>query len=172
MHNDFTPVTPFEKVREFHKAFKQPLQTGGPSLEKIEDRIHLRMSLIAEEFLELVEAVYGVNSSQVMEDAWNDAVEKDENNRDLIETIDAIADLEYVVNGMSLEAQVNLDDVVAEVHRSNMSKLDDEGEPIMSDGVTPDVNDGKVKPKGKILKSPDFTLPNIPEVLDATSIDE
>lgn len=158
-------LTAFEQVLEFHTKFKQPLTEGEPSLERIEDRIHLRMNLIAEEFGELVEAVYGEASADTFNEAWQRIQKFDQKNRDLIETVDALGDLIYVINGFALEAGVNLDQVVTHIHESNMSKLDESGEAIISDGVTPYVGDGEIKPKGKILKGPNFWEPNIKSVI-------
>lgn len=155
----------YQQVLEFHKAFKQPQVDGGPSLEAIEDRIDLRMSLIAEEFEELVEAVYGPAAASLFAEVWPRMLEADEGVRDLIETVDALGDLTVVINGFGIEANVDMDKVVTEIHASNMSKLDYNGNQIESDGVTPDPRDGKVKPKGKILKGPNFFEPNIAKVL-------
>lgn len=158
-------LTAFEQVLEFHTKFKQPLTEGEPSLKRIEDRIHLRMNLIAEEFGELIEAVYGEASADTFNEAWRRIQKFDQKNRDLIETVDALGDLIYVVNGFALEAGVNLDNIVTHIHESNMSKLDDNGEPVVSDGVTPAAYDGEVKPKGKVLKGPNFWEPDIEGVL-------
>ena len=146
-----TEKTDFEKVREFHEAFKQPQVVGPPSLSAIEDRISLRMNLIAEEFEELLEAVYGKASAQIFSQIWPQIESSDEKSRDIIETADALGDLKVVINGFGVEANIDLDKIVSEIHDSNMSKLDDNGNPVESDGVTPDPRDGIVKPKGKIL---------------------
>jgi len=164
--------THFEKVKEFYKAFDQFIPVGHASLESViipEDRVHLKMNLIAEEFIELVEAVYGLESGKVLHKAWAEAQILDEENRDIIETADALADLDYVINGFAIEACIDLDKVFDEVHASNMSKLDDEGRPILSDGVTP-APDGQVKPIGKILKGSNFREPDIKKVLNANPI--
>ena len=159
------PLTDYQKVVEFHQKFKQPQVDGPPSLEAIEDRIHLRMDLIAEEFEELIEAVYGPAAAKLFLEVWPAVKAADEGARDLIATTDALGDLKVVINGFGVEANIDLDAVVSEVHASNMSKLDEEGEPIVSDGLTPDPRDGKVKPKGKILKGPNFFEPNLERVL-------
>lgn len=161
------PTSSYRQVLEFHKAFKQPQVEGGPSLEAIEDRINLRMSLIAEEFEELVEAVYGPASAALFAEVWPRMMAADEGARDLVETVDALGDLTYVINGFGVEANVDLDVVTTHIHESNMSKLGHDGNPVEADGVNPDPRDGKVKPKGKILKGPDFWEPNIASVLRA-----
>lgn len=158
-----------EQVREFYAAFNQdvPPSESQPSLDNdvIKDRVDLKMDLIAEEFFELVEAVYGKKASDLIESQWSAAKALDDGNRDIVETADALADMEYVIAGMAIEANIPLDEVFDNVHESNMSKLGEDGKPILSDGVTPDPRDGKVKPNGKILKGANFWEPNIPEIL-------
>lgn len=159
------PLTDYQQVLEFHRKFKQPQVEGGPSLEAIEDRIPLRMGLIAEEFEELLEAVYGPAAAAIFAEAWPKIQAADEGVRDLVETVDALGDLKYVINGFGVEANVDLDTITTHIHESNMSKLGEDGEPVMSDGVTPDPRDGKVKPAGKILKGPNFWEPNIAQAM-------
>lgn len=65
-----------------------------------------------------------------------------------IETLDAIADLIYVLIGLALKCGYDLDGAFREVHRSNMSKLGADGKPIYRED-------------GKILKGPNFTPPNL-----------
>jgi predicted HAD superfamily Cof-like phosphohydrolase len=156
-----------EQVTEFYNAFGQglPSTESKPSLtnDLIRDRIGLKMSLIAEEFIELVEAVYGGQSGSTLADAWKKAQKEDEGNRDVVEASDALADLLVVIYGMALEANIPLDRVFDEVHSSNMSKLGEDGKPILSDGVNSD------KPVGKIIKGPNFRKPDISRVLDETA---
>lgn len=71
---------------------------------------------------------------------------------DLIEIADGIADVLVVTYGTAAEYGINADNVYDEVHRSNMSKMGADGKPVMRED-------------GKILKGPDFFLPNIKEVL-------
>jgi predicted HAD superfamily Cof-like phosphohydrolase len=160
--------THFEKVLEFFKGFNQHIPSGPASLDESsipEERVHLKLALIAEEFTELVEAVYGKRAAEALNEGWEKAKTLDDKNRDIIETADALADIDYVVNGFAIEAGINLDAVFNEVHDSNMSKLDENGKPILSDGT-----DGH--PLGKILKGPHYFRPNIPKVLKNSSIKE
>lgn len=64
-----------------------------------------------------------------------------------------------VVNQFNISAD-ELNAAIAIVQASNMSKLDDEGKPIISDGT-----DGK--PKGKVLKGPNYVAPDMQPVVDA-----
>lgn len=115
-------------VAEFHRTFGHPVRTT-PVAQPHE--VDMRVELIREEFEEYVEAVRNV---------------------DVLGVADALADLAYVVAGAALTHGINLDAVLAEVHRSNMTKLDDDGLPV-------------VRADGKIVKGPNFEPPNIARVL-------
>lgn len=124
-----TPTTA-EMVTEFHRSFGLPIGTGldgGPSDD-------LRLRLLAEEFREYADAVAG---------------------GDLVEVVDALADMVYVIYGTAVVLGIDLDAALAEVHRSNMSKLQD-GKPLL-------------RADGKVLKGTDFTRPDIPAVLTRTT---
>ena len=128
--NTVPPVSYTELTREFYRAFSQKMPPAGTeaSLDESvisEDRLHLKMNLIAEEFVELVEAA---------------------------------ADLRVVLDGFDIEAAIPTEAVVEEVFRSNMSKLDSEGNPIISDG-------SGIAPLGKILKSDNYFPPNVEAIL-------
>lgn len=167
--NDFK--TSNEKVREFYEGFNQQefISEGPASLDVSnisEDRLHLKMTLIAEEFMELVEAVYGHNSAATLEEAWIKAQKEDDNTRDIVETADALGDLVYVIEGLNIEAGIPSDVIFDEIHASNMSKLDESGNPVLSDGITPAKHDGKVKPFGKILKGDNYFDPDLKAILN------
>jgi predicted HAD superfamily Cof-like phosphohydrolase len=81
---------------------------------------------------------------------FNTAV--DEGN--LIEVADAIADMLYVIAQQALLIGMPVDALLREVHRSNMSKLGEDGQPIYRED-------------GKVLKGPDFSEPDIAGVLVA-----
>ena len=71
---------------------------------------------------------------------------------DLVEVADALGDLDYVVNGAAIAFGIDLPAVTREIHRSNMTKL-------MPDGTA------KLREDGKVLKGPNFELPNLRRVL-------
>lgn len=122
----------FELVREFHEVYGQAIRTI-PTLDIPERK--MRAALIAEEAQEFADA---------------------EAAGDLVEMADALADLLYVVVGAAYTLGVNLEAVLAEVQRSNMSKLGVDGLPIR-------ILEG---PKtGKIVKGPNFSEPDIATVL-------
>ena len=118
-----TPApSPMELVLQFHHTYSVPIRPfSDPTLDY--ERMNMRMSLIAEEFAELMGAVYGPRARAIIEAATAEAVAADEGERDVIEAADALADLVYVVYGMAIESGMNLDSVLAEVQASNLSKL-------------------------------------------------
>ena len=122
--------SPYYLVHEFHKTYAMNINEI-PNMD-IATRA-MRLALILEEAEELAEA---------------------SSNDDFIEMVDALADLVYVVYGAAIEHGVDLDDVLLEVQRSNMSKLHHEtGLPIYRED-------------GKVLKGQNFTPPNIEAVLE------
>ncbi len=96
--------TNFEKIGEFNKAFGvKEHDVPQPSIIKEDPKtIQYRLSLITEEYKELLEAV---------------------ENNDFVETVDALSDIMYVVLGMGRAIGVDLDKAFNIVHKSNMSKL-------------------------------------------------
>jgi len=120
-------MTNFEKVAEFMNAFKQDVETE-PGWTSVSE---LRYNLIDEELKELRQAL---------------------DERNLIEVADALTDLLYVVYGAGHSFGINLDKCFEEVHNSNMSKLDEDGEPIYRED-------------GKVLKGPNYWQPDLKRVL-------
>lgn len=115
-------------VREFHAAFGQP-DADAPNIDD-ETTNQLRVALLREELDELQDAL---------------------NARDPVAVLDALTDLQYVLDGAYLQlgfAAVK-DVALAEVHRSNMSKLGDDGKPVLRE-------DGKIL-KGERYVAPDLT---------------
>ncbi|MPV90163.1 bifunctional GNAT family N-acetyltransferase/nucleoside triphosphate pyrophosphohydrolase family protein [Georgenia ruanii] len=144
------PRDPEALVRQFHDTYHLPVVTDPPSVDR--DRVHMRMALVAEELAELVEAVYGEAAGAEMSAAFTRAVAADDGTRDTVEAADALGDLTYVVYGMALECGIALDEVLAEIQASNLSKLGADGRPIYRED-------------GKVLKGPGFFPPDIAGVL-------
>jgi predicted HAD superfamily Cof-like phosphohydrolase len=71
---------------------------------------------------------------------------------DIVGIADALADIVYVAYGAAVTYGIDLDAALREVHRSNMSKLDDQGRPVYRED-------------GKVLKSARYTPPDIAGVL-------
>ena len=122
-----------EKVKEFHEAFLIKNEESPIGVISEADYV-LRHRLMQEE-----------------NDEYLDACKKG----DLVEIADAIGDKLYILCGTILKhgLQHKIEEVFNEIHRSNMSKLDDNGKPI-------------VREDGKILKSNQYFKPNINSVLN------
>jgi predicted HAD superfamily Cof-like phosphohydrolase len=119
------------RVLDFHEAFglpREPLPTShvGDTLAQ------LRVRLLREEVEEFADAT---------------------DRRDLVAIADALADVVYVAYGSAITYGLDLDAVVREVHRSNMSKLDAHGRPLLRED-------------GKVLKSERYRPPNVGSVID------
>lgn len=140
-------------VRKFHKAFGHPV-AHVPTAADPNTRA-LRVKLIAEELGELCEAL-GVDLLLEVKDGvfiLQDAVAiKDDNAVDVVAAADALGDLDYVVQGSNLAFGFPAERVVSEIHRSNMSKLGEDGKPIYRDD-------------GKVLKGPNYEPPDVASVL-------
>ena len=142
---------PQELVRQFHQVYNLPIESiETPECDR--ERIHMRMSLIAEEYAELTGALYGKQAREIIEGAQAQALAADDHTRDTVEVADALADLVYVIYGMALECGIDLDAVLHEVQASNLSKLGADGKPIYRED-------------GKVLKGPGFFSPDIAAVL-------
>ena len=76
-------------------------------------------------------------------------------NNDIVEIADALGDMLYILCGTILEhgLQHKIEEVFDEIQRSNMSKLDEKGQPIFRED-------------GKILKSNLYFRPNIKDILE------
>ena len=129
------------QLSKFQRAFNSTYNTS-PTLLSEEDYV-LRFKLLQEENEEYLEAC---------------------RNNDKVEILDALTDQLYIVLGsiVSHGMQHIIEKAFSEVHNSNLSKLDDEGLPIINgeNGVW-----DESRPKGKILKSQNFFEPNLKQFL-------
>ena len=75
-------------------------------------------------------------------------------NHDIVEIADALTDMLYVLLGTFIThgLQDIAEELFAEVHRSNMSKLDEQGKPIFRED-------------GKVLKSDQFSEPDLRPII-------
>lgn len=139
-----------EMVAEFHRVMDQPIETT-PTLADEATR-QLRYDLIAEE-AEEYRAASGARGQECAGDLQPSGGETP----DLVAMARELGDLEYVVRGTALAHGIPLDAVVAEIHRANMSKLDENGKPIK-------------RPDGKVLKGPNYRPPDVESVLVAAGM--
>jgi len=119
----------FDEVKIFMETYGQEIkQKSEFPNEKI---VKLRLELIKEELKELNEAII---------------------NKNIIEVADALTDILYVTYGAGHSFGIDLDKCFAEVQRSNMSKLDENGKPIYNEN-------------GKVMKGPNYSKPNLKQFL-------
>jgi predicted HAD superfamily Cof-like phosphohydrolase len=119
-------------VHHFHETF-QIGNADAPTLINERDYT-LRYNLIKEENEEYLDAC---------------------KNGDIVEIADALGDQLYILFGTILKhgLQHKIEEVFDEIQLSNMSKLDEQGQPIFRED-------------GKILKSNLYFRPNIKDILD------
>ena len=130
-----------EYIEEFHKAF-------GASINKIPtaELLRLRKTLINEEAKELFEEFDKAidileKGKEVPHELW-------------INMLKEAADLQVVLSGTSvtLKPLRNLEQAFLRVHESNMSKLGEDGRPILRED-------------GKILKGPNYVKPDLSDLI-------
>ena len=122
-----------EQVKEFAETFNIEY-SDDMNINIDESTIDLRFRLMQEENLEYLEAA---------------------KNKDIVEVADALGDILYILCGTILThgLQHKIVEVFNEIQRSNMSKLDINGKPVLRED-------------GKILKGPNYFKPNIKEILE------
>lgn len=141
------------KVQVFHELFNSPVGpkplTDNNVGHMSDERIKLRIGLIAEELIELCDAA-AVDLK--ISDGKFSMTTLSGVTRDAVEMVDACTDINYVVAGLAVEMGVDLNAPFNEVHASNMTKLGEDGKPIF-------------RHDGKILKGPHYKRPQIDVVL-------
>ena len=120
----------FNKVKKFMNTYGQEIRDNASFPDK--KIVQLRIDLIQEELNELKDAI---------------------NNNDIIEVADALTDILYVTYGAGHSFGINLDKCFDEVQDSNMSKLDENKQPIYNDN-------------GKVMKGPNYFPPNLKKIIE------
>lgn len=138
-----------EQVEELCRVFDLPRATH-PTLAF--ERMPKLVAMLGEEFAELVEAVYGAEARDVVVAAVREAARLDDGTRDVVAAADALADIATVDFCFAAEAGIPLDDLLEEVHRSNLSKVDEDGQPVKDAA-------------GKFVKGPNYRPPDVASVL-------
>ena len=118
-----TGTTLLSQAKEFRDAYSIPNSPNGNLTQK---------SLIDEEWSEFHEAFHL----------------KDEH-----EQLKELCDLVYVCYQFAANEGWDLDEAMDRVHKSNMSKLDENGQPIY-------------RQDGKVLKGPNYKPPNLTDLLN------
>jgi len=121
-----------DQVQEFHETYGLPVKDSPDISDPKTNK--LRINLLAEEVEELQEALEA---------------------GDMVEVLDALTDIQYVLDGAYLSFGLQHVKMAAfeEVQRSNMSKLGEDGKPIVREE------------DGKILKGPNYFKPDIAQFI-------
>jgi len=123
-------MTLLQQAQDFRKSFRVKNDTGPASRE-------MQKRLIVEEFKEFLEAeqqlLYGYT-------------------RNAEDCLKELADLVYVCYQYAANLDWDLDEAMYRVHKSNMSKLDENGHPIYRED-------------GKVLKGPDYQPPTLTDLV-------
>ena len=121
-----------DSVRCFHEVF-QAYMESTPTAKVPAEISQGRIQMFSEELAEYRAAVH---------------------NQDIVEIADALTDMLYVLLGTFIThgLQDIAEELFAEVHRSNMSKLDEQGQPIF-------------RADGKVLKSDQFSDPDLRSII-------
>jgi predicted HAD superfamily Cof-like phosphohydrolase len=119
------------KVREFHDTFRVPANEHPSTVRN--ELVELRHRLMQEENDEYLEACQKGDINLIA---------------------DALGDQMYILLGTIIThgLQHKIEEVFDEIHRSNMSKLDDDRKPIFRED-------------GKVLKSNNYFIPDIKSIL-------
>jgi predicted HAD superfamily Cof-like phosphohydrolase len=128
------------KVRDFHVA------TGSAVDEPFsKELLELRGKLLAEEMKELAHEI-----EQSIAELTQQGKVTRETKANLMKEM---ADVQYVLSGMAVTFGLPLDQVFARVHESNLSKLDENGKPVL-------------RADGKVMKGPRYHPPVLNDLVD------
>lgn len=124
-------ITNLDKVRKFHEAFNMKVSpTNKPDIT--DEDVQLRLKLIEEEYKEVVEAIKSRNPYEIAKE---------------------LSDLLYVTYGTAVSFGIDLDEAFDIVHRSNMTKLGDDGKPIYRED-------------GKVMKSENYVPADLSDIFE------
>lgn len=130
------------QVEAFHRKFAHPvLPVPMVPADRV---IRKRLAFIVEEVFEAIEACTrdGGNLNEIarLKTLMFALIRNLEVDVDLPELVDALGDIDYVVEGARLECGVNGMEIANEIQRANMSKSTEktpEGKTVKPDGWTP-----------------------------------
>lgn len=176
---------PQDRTMEFHRFYNAPIRNETPDRQfsHMDDaRVAFRVSFLLSELFELLDKGLGINVKVLFipQDSHNfagwDTGMNDaslckaihsclaiipDKRRNLIEVVDALGDLNVVVNGFAIELGVDMNAIDREIMASNFTKPDEDGQPIIGNGIN--------GPEGKVLKGPNYMEPNIEAVIYGTN---
>ena len=127
----------YDAVKAFTEAMGQPV---GVDIEDADNRwtpLYLRQELITEEVNEFYDELPYYTESPI----------------DKAALTKELADILYVTYGFAVTFGLPIDEVFERVHRSNMSKLGDDGKPVYRED-------------GKVLKGPNYQPPDLTDLFE------
>lgn len=129
-------MTLLEQAKKFREIFKQESLDNISRYGFIKKQLwDMQFSLITEEYFEL---------SKAIDECFADP----ENIDRRVELLKELSDLVFVCFQFAAAFNIDLDEAMARVYQSNMSKLDEQGNPIF-------------RADGKVLKGPNYTPPDL-----------
>lgn len=143
-----------EQAIEFRRIFGQPFAKTShkyPESEEICEKLKMQLSLIQEEGNEFNEAL----------EIWRRMSLVQQSPASLYgyksEVLKELADLVYVCYQMAVFLGLDLDKALDRIHKSNLSKLDDNGQPIYNE-------------HGKVMKGPNYKKPDLLDLVRESAI--
>ena len=136
-------------IKIMHESWGVPV---GNSIEALQlmtrERMKMRLTIMLEEFLETVHAAgFSVSQLLTIED-----VEGPGFRIDPVEFYDGLGDILVTTLGTALEGGGDIDRVMCEILCSNLTKLQNDGNPLL-------------RADGKVLKSENYVKPDIANAL-------
>jgi len=134
-----------EQARQFRQVFKQETLDNISQFGFIKKQLwDMQVGLIEEESKEFIEAA-------------GECFADPENIDRRTELLKELSDLVFVCYQFAAAFNLDLDKAMTLVFESNMSKLDEQGNPIF-------------RPDGKVLKGPNYAPPNLMECVPAVRL--
>lgn len=133
-----------DQVKKFHEEMGIPV-LDIPQIPS-DDRVRLRLNLIAEESFEIYEAC-NLDVKKLKEELFR-LIRESELKIDMPKFVDGLGDTDYVVEGTRLEFGVDGEDIADEIQAANMRKVN-----------------GPLREDGKRLKPIGWVGPDIEKVL-------
>lgn len=127
-------------VTEFHNKFNHSI-----NVDTDDDLIVLRNKLVFEEYEELKDELAAAITDIQLEGKIS--------NKTKARIAKELADLQYVISGMAVALGIPLQVAFVRVHKSNLSKLGEDGKPIY-------------RADGKVLKGPNYAPPDMESLFD------
>ncbi len=138
-------MTLLEQAIAFRKAFNQEMIEGMTRYGFVKERLfNMQAGLIEEESNEFLQA------ARDLEGAPNTPANH-------IEVLKELSDVVFVCYQFAAAYGLDLDEAMQRVFESNMSKLDDNGNPIYRDD-------------GKVLKGPNYKKPELGDLVPLTNL--